>query len=129
MLKICNICVKIFWVGVTLIACLFSIFSVTFADFNEQINYQGKLTNASGVAVPDGSYNLRFQLCTGSTCAAGGDPIWTETHCYSPDSGVTCDGSGTDQRISVTSGLFSILLGSIRSLSSINFNQTLYLEV
>ena len=104
-------------------------FAVVSAAPNLQINYQGKLTNTSDVAVANGSYNLRFKLCTGSTCAAGGDPIWTETFCYSPDSGSTCDGTGSDQRVSVANGLFSTMLGSITSLSSINFNQTLYLEV
>jgi len=104
-------------------------FAVVRAAPNLQINYQGKLTNTSDVAVANGSYNLRFKLCTGSTCAAGGDPIWTETFCYSPDSGSTCDGTGSDQRVSVANGLFSTMLGSITSLSSINFNQTLYLEV
>ena len=104
-------------------------FSISEGAFNEQINYQGKLTNTSNQAVADGSYNFRFRLCTASDCTGGTDPIWTETHCYSPDNGTTCDGTGTDQRITLTSGLFSVLLGSIASLSSVNFNQTLYLEV
>ncbi len=29
---------------------------------NLQINYQGKLTNASGGAVPDGTYHMKFWL-------------------------------------------------------------------
>jgi len=111
-----------------------TIFIVVFAAtaesaINQQINYQGKLANSAGVAVANGSYNLRFQLCAGSTCAAGGDPIWTETLCYSPDDGTTCDGTGVDQRVAVTSGLFSVMLGSVSVLTSVNFNQTLYLEV
>jgi hypothetical protein len=79
--------------------------------FNQQINYQGKLTGPTGIAVPDSppGYNLKFSLCTGSTCAAGGDPIWTETYCYSPDNGTTCNGTGTDSRVTATSGLFSVL--------------------
>jgi len=94
---------------------------------NYQLNYQGKLTNSSNIAVTNGAYNIRFRLCTDSSCSS---PIWTETHCYSPDNGSTCDGTGTDQRVTLTNGLFSAMIGSILSnLSSINFNQTLYLGV
>ncbi|MFA6096177.1 MAG: tail fiber domain-containing protein [Candidatus Paceibacterota bacterium] len=108
---------------------IFGCFDVVRAAFNEKINYQGKLTNTSGVSVPNGSYNIRFRLCTASNCAGGTDPIWIETLCYSPDSGTTCDGTGTDQRVSVSNGLFSVLAGGVSSLASVNFNQTLYLEV
>jgi len=104
-------------------------FSIASAQFNEQINYQGKLTDESNITVADDSYNLGFRLCTTSDCTGGSNPIWTETHCYSPDNGATCDGTGTDQRVLITNGLFSVLLGSISSISSVNFDQTLYLEV
>ncbi|MBT6954867.1 MAG: hypothetical protein HN991_00755 [Candidatus Jacksonbacteria bacterium] len=106
-------------------------FGVANAALNYEINYQGKLTNTSDIAVADDSYNIRFDLCTGATCAAGGDPIWTETHCYSPDSGATCDGTGSDQMVPTVNGLFSVMIGSVSgtSLSTIDFNQTLYLEV
>src|SRR3989338_5753863 len=42
---------------------------------NQQLNYQGKLTNSSGVQVTDGSWNFRFKLYNASS---GGDLIWTE---------------------------------------------------
>ena len=108
---------------------ILGVFSIAQAVFNEQINYQGKLTDINDVAITDGSYNFRFRLCATSDCTGGSDPLWTETHCYSPDNGQTCSGTGTDQRIAVTNGLFSVLLGSISSLSSVDFNQTPYLEV
>ena len=98
----------------------------TFATINKEINYQGKLTTPTNVAVTDGSYNMTFSLYTVST---GGSAIWSETQCYSPDNGATCNGTGTDQRVSVTSGLFSTMLGSVHSLVGIDFNQTLYLGV
>ncbi|HEY4504045.1 MAG TPA: hypothetical protein VJJ28_02975, partial [Candidatus Paceibacterota bacterium] len=98
-----------------------------FAAINKEMNYQGKLANSSDTAaVSDGSYNIRFKLYTALT---GGSPIWTETWCYSSDSGSTCGGSGTDSRISITSGLFSTMLGSTTALTSVDFNQTLYLGV
>ena len=84
-----------------------------YAAPNYQINYQGKLADSSGTAVADGSYSIVFNLYTASS---GGTAIWTESH------------TGAN-KVSVTSGLFSTMLGSITSLSSVDFNQTLYLGV
>ncbi|MBI4136346.1 MAG: hypothetical protein HY481_02265 [Candidatus Vogelbacteria bacterium] len=81
----------------------------SFAAPNLQINYQGKLTNSSSVAVSDGSYSIVFSLYAAAT---GGTAIWTET-----------------QSVSVTSGLFSVMLGTTTSLANVNFDQTLYLGV
>ncbi|MFA6000430.1 MAG: hypothetical protein WC783_05690, partial [Candidatus Paceibacterota bacterium] len=83
------------------------------AVFNKQINYQGKLTNGSNVAVPNGTYNMEFKLYT---VDVGGSAIWTETR------------TGVD-KVQVTGGLFSVLLGEVATLSGVNFNQTLYLGV
>ena len=85
------------------------------AAFNKQINYQGKLTNTSNVAVTDGSYNMSFKLYTTLT---GGVAIWTE------DDLVT-----NGQGVPVTNGLFSVMLGSTTALTGVDFNQTLYLGV
>ncbi|MFA6520406.1 MAG: DUF5000 domain-containing lipoprotein [Candidatus Paceibacterota bacterium] len=87
--------------------------SNAYAVFNKQINYQGKLTNSSSVAVPDGSYNMELALYT---VDSGGTAIWTETRIEA-------------NRVAVANGLFSILLGEVSSLASIDFNQTLYLGV
>ncbi|MEK7552748.1 MAG: hypothetical protein AAB505_01410 [Patescibacteria group bacterium] len=98
--------------GVVAVAII-AIFSfgtpISFAAVNSQINYQGKLTNSSNVAVSDGVYSIVFSLYT---AASGGSAIWTET-----------------QSVTVTSGLFSVMLGSVSSISSVDFNQTLYLGV
>ena len=83
------------------------------AAFNEQINYQGKLTDSTGALVADGDYNMEFKLYTVSSA---GTAIWTETR------------TGANV-VTVTNGLFSVMLGSVTSLSSIDFNQTLYLGV
>lgn len=83
------------------------------AAINQQINYQGKLTDSSNVTVADGLYDVVFKLYTVSS---GGSPIWTETR------------TGGNQ-VQVTSGLFSVMLGSVNSIDGINFNQTLYLGV
>ncbi len=93
------------------------------AAFNKQINYQGKLSDSSNATVANGSYSIRFKLYT---VPAGGSPVWTEVWCK----GTACDGgAGTDSRIPLVSGLFSTMLGSTTPLTSVDFNQTLYLGV
>jgi hypothetical protein len=85
------------------------------AAFNHQINYQGKLVHpTTNIEVPDGNYNMEFRFCTVSDCSSG--VVWTETCTLA-------------NRIAVSSGLFSHLLGSVTSISSVDFNQTLYLGV
>ncbi|MCR4330469.1 MAG: hypothetical protein NUV49_01150, partial [Patescibacteria group bacterium] len=84
------------------------------AQFNPEINYQGKLTNASNVAVADGTYHMKFRLYTTET---GGTNIWEDDRSFL-----------AGNRITVTNGLFSVLLGSSTPLTSVDFNQTLYLE-
>ncbi|MEA2112643.1 MAG: tail fiber domain-containing protein [Patescibacteria group bacterium] len=81
--------------------------------FNPEINYQGKLTDAGGDPVDNGNYNMQFKLYT---VATGGTAIWTETLTLG-------------NRTALTSGLFSVLLGNITSISGIDFNQDLYLGV
>ena len=83
--------------------------SIASASFNPEINYQGKLVGPTGSAVADGSYSIVFRLYTVPTA---GSNIWTET-----------------QTVAVTSGLFSVMLGTTTSLASIDFNQTLYLGI
>src|SRR3989344_3210820 len=90
-----------------------SVFAAS-SSFNKQINYQGKLGNLAGVTVADGDYAMIFRLYTSSS---GATPVWTETW------------TSTTTRITVTSGLFSTLLGSLDSIASVNFNQDLYLGV
>ena len=79
------------------------------AAFNPQINYQGKLSDGFDNVVADGNYNLRFSLYS---VQSGGTAIWTET-----------------TSAYVSNGLFSIMLGSTTPLTSVDFNQTLYLGV
>ncbi len=87
--------------------------STTHAAINKQINYQGKLVDSSGDLVTDGTYAMEFKLYTVSS---GGSAIYTETL------------SGGNE-VQVTNGLFSVMLGAVSSLASVDFNQTLYLGV
>jgi hypothetical protein len=92
-----------------------ALFSSHFAEaaINKQMNYQGKLTDVSGDPVANGTYNMEFILYSVSS---GGSPLWTETR------------TGGD-KVQVTNGLFSVMLGEVTSLASVDFNQTLYLGV
>ncbi len=62
---------------------LFTVFIILFAftdifsqGIPETINYQGILTDAAGVVVPDGDYNITFKLYD---AASGGSELWNET--------------------------------------------------
>lgn len=79
-----------------------------------QVNFQGRLTDASGNIKPDGSYNMTFRLYTASS---GGSAVWTEVR-------------ETTNRVAVTNGLFSVQLGSVTPLSASLFaSGNLYLEI
>ena len=82
--------------------------------FNEQINYQGKLMDKQGGPVSDGGKCLKFRLMDAET---GGNEIWSEGWTTSTE------------MVTTTKGLFSVMLGKYNSLSNVNFNQVLYLEV
>ena len=103
---------SIIYICITAVILLGS-FGISQAAFNPEINYQAKLTDNNNLAVPDGTYNVQFKLYATST---GGTALWTE------------NATDTD-KIQVTSGLFSYLLGSTSSLSSVDFNQDLWLGV
>lgn len=84
------------------------------AAFSETINYQGKLMDDAGDLVADGSYNMRFRLCADDACASVlYDEYWVDS-----------------DKVAVTNGLFSVLIGSVSStLGSVDFNQSVYLEI
>lgn len=88
-------------------------FSSADAAINKMINYQGKLTNTSGWAVPDGNYEFEFNIFT---VVVGCSSVWT---------GLYTSGNA----IPVSRGIFSVLLGSTNALN-IDFTQdSYYLEV
>ena len=108
-----NIYKKITIALLTIIFVVSNVFvfvSKTNAAFNHQINYQGKLTNSSNVAVADGLYDMVFSLYAQQT---GGTAIWTEN-------------DTSANQVKVTSGMFSVMLGSTTPLTGVDFNQTLY---
>ncbi|MFZ2882198.1 MAG: discoidin domain-containing protein, partial [Candidatus Moraniibacteriota bacterium] len=83
------------------------------ADISKQINYQGKLTDSTNSAVPDGSYDMIFKLYDADT---SGTLLWTGTHTVANSNPAT-----------VTSGIFSVLLGSgTDNTLSLDFNSNSY---
>jgi hypothetical protein len=101
--------------------CVFLLMILSQSAFAAQtvpykINFQGRLTSSAGVALADGSYNMRLRLYSVSS---GGTALWTETR-------------QATNRIQVTNGQFSIQLGDVTAFSPSLFSSgtyPLYLEV
>jgi hypothetical protein len=90
---------------------LFIIMLVLSTDvFAQQIALQGILRDQTGRSVSDGNYALTFSLYT---TASGGAAIWTETQ----------------PTVAVQRGIYSVYLGSVNSLASVNFDAQYYLGV
>lgn len=84
------------------------------AAINQQINFQGKLTNpTTGVTVADNSYSIVFSLYS---VDIGGVALWTETQ---------------NVTIANGNGIFNVALGSVTPLpGSVDFNSAdLYLGI
>jgi len=73
------------------------------------LSFQGILKKSNGVAVDDGAYDITFKLYTVQT---GGTDIWSETQ------------SGVE----VSSGIYSVILGTTNALD-VQFNAPYYLGV
>ena len=81
---------------------------INWAQVPRTLNYQGVLTDGSSVIVPDGNYNVTFRIYQDQT---GGSAIWEEA-----------------QLISVSSGIFNVVLGSVIPLN-IPFDNQYYFGV
>src|SRR5579872_2900304 len=74
------------------------------AGIYKTINFQGKVVNTNGTNVTDGTYSFVFKIYDVSSA---GSALWTETQ----------------SSVTVTSGVFSVALGSVTAFgSSINFD-------
>ena len=80
--------ITMFLVVVGLLVCC-----LAYADVPRLINFQGRLTDATGKFVPDGNYSLTFRIYVDST---GGSSKWAEA-----------------QLVSSTKGLFNVVLGTV----------------
>jgi hypothetical protein len=110
--------------GAMCIATLFAVFFVASSPFSAhavtsvptKMNFQGRITDASGNILPNGTYNMKFRIYNALTAGA---LQWNEDRLVSATQGVT-----------VTNGQFSVQLGSISSLpASIFTSNSLYFEI
>lgn len=99
----------------TAVIFLFSV-CTALAGVPQLINYQGRITDKSGAAVPDGHYNVEFKIYD---AASGGTILWTEMW-----------DSSTSQ-IKATGGLFNAMLGTYSAIPDTFFSQnhTVYLGI
>ena len=85
--------------------------SVVYAQVPQLITYQGRLSEATGTPLT-GTHTIVFRLYDAEQ---GGNKLWEETH--------TITVAREDN------GIFSVVLGSLTSLSELNFNQPLWLTM
>jgi len=86
---------KVSWITLA-IAVLMLLVGSVLAAVPQLMNYQGKLTDANGNPI-DGTVSIVFSIYPDST---GGTALWTETQ----------------PTVTVTSGLFNVLLGSVNAI-------------
>ena len=82
--------------------------TLCFAEVPRTMNYQGKLTDASDIAVVDADRLIAFNLYDVST---GGTPIWAET-----------------LSVSIVHGLFDVILGETHGID-LPFDNQYYIEL
>ena len=88
-------------------------FALAATGINNQIPYQGVLQDSNGANVSDGSYDMVFRIYDAST---NGTVLWTGTYT-----------SGNGNAVSVSNGLFRVLLGSgTGNEITLDFNDNTY---
>ncbi len=87
---------------------IFTIAQFISAQIPHTVSYQGILTDNKGNLVPDGNVSLTFRLYNATE---GGDTLWQET-----------------QQITVSKGIFNVVLGSIEPLN-LPFDQQYWLGI
>ena len=88
----------------------FMLVPVTVMAVPGMVTYQGKLTNADGTPVDDGSYDICFSIYN---VAFDGTALWSETH-----------------SVSVIDGIYNVTLGTVTPIpTTILDNPALYLGV
>jgi hypothetical protein len=92
------------------------------AATSSTINFQARLLTNTGALVPDGYYNVKFNLYSASS---GGTTQWTEEY-YDSNGG----SPGNDNRIRVVNGYLSAYLGSITAFpGTIDWDQEQWLTL
>ena len=93
-----------------ILSLMILIFSCGFAysQIPQTLSYQGILKNSEGTFVKDGVYSITFSIYEASS---GGSSLWTEK-----------------QSVSISQGLFSVILGSVKPIN-ISFNKQYWLGI
>ncbi len=118
---------SIFGFGSVSITGMFTIPAAQAAEgISHTINYQGKLMDSTGNLVADGNYNMAFVIYD---AASVGNQLWSASTTNGLPTGTTSTIS-----VTVTSGLFSVLLGDVSNgqvafPDSLFNNDSLYLGV
>jgi hypothetical protein len=81
--------------------------SMAIADVPHAMNYQGRLTDAAGLAVPDDKYDISFTIWSDSTSTDPSEVLWTSGY----------------QSVIVENGLFTYMLGSNTPLPDYFFRE------
>ncbi len=92
-----------------ILSMFFVIITNSLSQIPKLINYQGKLTDANSLPV-NGTRSITFSIYESAT---GGSALWSETHAS----------------VTVTDGIFSILLGSVTDLGNLEFDKPYYLGI
>lgn len=104
---------KILLVTLLLWTLVCGLWTVSFAAIPHLINYQGRLTDASGVPL-DGSYSLTFRIYDAESA---GNLLW----------------QGTYNGVGIQKGIFGVLLGDVNdpgyNFSQLAFDKTYWLEI
>lgn len=100
------------WCLATLLISSFVISHSSFAQSTspQVIPFQGRLTNQAGDPYTKGQYSIIFNLYTQ---AVGGSTLWTERH----------------EKVGVVNGMVNVFLGSINSMSAVDFSTVKYLGI
>ena len=99
---------KLLTITILTIALAITFQSLAFSDVPHLIGYQGRLTDTAGIP-REGSYSITFRIYDAE---AGGTLLWNETH----------------SNVTITNGIFDILLGSVTPLD-LPFDKQYYLAI
>lgn len=98
---------RIFFVMLFLLVLHYSL-SAVYAEVPHLLNYQGRLTDATGKPLADGAQAITFRIYDAE---AAGNLLWEET-----------------QSVTIQKGIFNVLLGSVTSLN-LAFDKPYFLEI
>ncbi|MFZ2188264.1 MAG: LamG-like jellyroll fold domain-containing protein [Candidatus Moraniibacteriota bacterium] len=104
--------------SILLAAVFFAVSYPAQAAITKEISYQGKLTNISNVAVPNGNYDMVIRIYDADS---GGNCLWSARgDCVSP----------TARSVAVANGIFSIMLGETGDNAiTLDFNSSYYFGI